>query len=156
MSHFFQLLRGTGAEWEAHNVPLKDGEPALLKKEDGRVELRVGNGTDNFSDLKPVGGGRVVTDAVPFGELEAGTEYRLGSADCVEYSFPGTVPDDFYAILTFDSGAEAAVLLIDEDCYFTGDDTANGVFTPLANKHYTLLLFYDGTKQGLVRGVPHA
>ena len=156
MSHFLQLLRGTAAEWEAHDVPLKDGEPALLKKADGRVQLRVGDGESCFSDLGAVGECRVEPEALPFGELAAGYDYRIGNAEGVEYFFPETIPDDFYALLTFDSGAEATVYYTDDDCYFTGDDTEGGVFTPVANKHYTVLVWYDGTKQGVVRGVAHA
>lgn len=155
MSHFLQLLRGTAAEWEAHDVPLKDGEPALLKKTDGRVQLRIGNGTDYFTDLMAVGECRVENEALTFGELVSGYDYRIGSADSVEYSFPETMPDDFYALMTFDSGETPTDFYVGTDCYFTGDDTAGGVFTPTANRHYTLLLWYDGTKQGIVRGVAH-
>lgn len=153
MSHIFQFLRGTAAEWAAHDVPLKDGEIALLKKGDGRVEMRIGNGSGVFSELPPVGESKVDIESPPFGELITGHDYRLGSVDAVELYFPETPTDDFYALLTFDSGEEAAIYYTDEDCRFTGEDTENGVFTPVANKHYTVLLWYDGTKQGLVRGV---
>ncbi len=158
MYHFFQFLRGSSAEWTAHDVPLKDGEIAFLKMANGRVQLRVGNGKNTFSALKPVGERCVKSGALSYGVLETGVEYRITTIEdgAVEYYFPDTPEADFYAILVFDSGAEAPEFYTDEECKFTGDDTSGGVFTPLAGKHYTVLLWYDGTKQAVVRGVASA
>ena len=73
----------------------------------------------------------------------------------MEYYFPDKPDADFYAIIVFDSGTEAPPeFYTDEECKITGDDTRDGVFTPIAGKHYTVFLWYDGTKQGFVRGVP--
>lgn len=93
--------------------------------------------------------------AVPFGTLESGYDYRIGDADMLEWYFPETnIPSDFYAIMRFNSGATATTVLIDEDCVLTGDDCKGGIFTPVANKKYSVFVWYDGTKQGVVRGVP--
>lgn len=93
--------------------------------------------------------------AVPFGTFETGYDYRIGDADAVEWYFPETdIPSDLYAIMHFNSGATATTIMIDEDCVLTGDDCKGGVFTPVANKKYSVFVWYDGTKQGVVRGVP--
>lgn len=158
MYHFFQFLRGTPEEWAAYDVPLKDGEIAFLKMANGRVQLRVGNGQNKFSALKAVGERTVKSGALSYGTLEAGVEYRIATIEdgLVEYFFPDEPETDFYAILVFDSGTEAPEFCTDEECKFTGDDTSGGVFTPLAGKHYNILLWYDGTKQAFVRGVASA
>lgn len=73
----------------------------------------------------------------------------------LEWYFPETnIPSDFYAIMRFNSGATATTVLIDEDCVLTGDDCKGGIFTPVANKKYSVFVWYDGTKQGVVRGIP--
>lgn len=93
--------------------------------------------------------------AVPFGTLESGYDYRIGDADMLEWYFPETnIPSDFYAIMRFNSGTTATTILIDEDCVLTGDDCKGGIFTPVANKKYSVFVWYDGTKQGVVRSIP--
>lgn len=155
MYHFFQFLRGTVAEWKANDVPLKDGEIGFLKMASGRVQLRVGNGKKKFSALKPVAERYIVKDDLGFGTFETAMEIRLETTDLetVEYYFPTTPDDDFYAFLVFETEAQAPSFVTDDDCKFTGDDTSGGIFTPTANKHYNLLFFYDGTKQAVVRAV---
>ena len=48
---------------------------------------------------------------------------------CVRFTTPSTIPTD-YSIFP--------------NITYVGDDTANGVFTPVANKRYTMLFDYDG------------
>lgn len=97
----------------------------------------------------------VYEEAVPFGTFETGYDYRIGDADGVEYYFPEeNIPNDLWCVLHFNSGTEATVYYTDDDCVITGDDCKDGVFTPVANKRYTVLVWYDGTKQAIVRGVP--
>ena len=156
-ANFLQFLHGNSAEWTAHDVPLKNGEIAFLNMPNGRVQLRVGNGRQAFSELKAVGEITVKSSAPSYGVLETGVEYRISTIEngAVEYYFPDTPDADFYAILVFDSGTEAPPeFYTDEECKITGDDTRDGVFAPIAGKHYTVFLWYDGTKQGFVRGVP--
>lgn len=156
MSHKIQHLRGTASEWEENDITPAEGEIALLKKADGRVQLRVGDGENAFSLLTPIGESKIDAEALPFGTLEAGCEYRMGVCDAVEVYFPDEPADDYYAVVTFDSPEEAPFFYVDEDCQFSGDDTENETFVPRENRHYTILFWYDGTKQALVRGVSHA
>lgn len=155
-ANYLQLLRGTPEEWAAYDVPLMDGEVALLKRQNGRVQLRVGNGQNNFSALKNVGDITVKSGALSYGTLEAGVEYRIATIEdgLVEYYFPDTPDEDLYSILVFDAPATAIEFATDEDAKLTGDNCKNGVFTPAPNTHYTIYFWYDGTKQGFVRGVP--
>lgn len=96
----------------------------------------------------------VEAEALPFGEFKSGYDFRIGDAEGVEYFFPETISNDFWCVLHFNSGTEATTYYTDDDCVITGDDCKDGVFTPVANKRYTVLVWYDGTKQAIVRGVP--
>lgn len=147
-------IYGTQAWWEANDNVITKGRIVFLEKADGRFQLRVGDGTTHFTDLPAIGEFRVDPEALPFGTLESGYDYRIGNAEGVEYFFPETIPDDFHALVSFNSGAEATVLYTDDDCVFTGDDCSKGIFTPISNKKYTVFFWYDGTKQAIVRGIP--
>ena len=155
-ANYLQLLRGTPEEWGTYDAPLMDGEVALLKWQNGRVQLRVGNGQNKFSTLKNVGDITVKSGALSYGTLEAGVEYRITTIEegLVEYYFPDTPDEDLYSILVFDAPATAIEFATDEDAKLTGDNCKNGMFTPAPNTHYTVYFWYDGTKQGFVRGVP--
>lgn len=156
MTHKIQHLRGTAAQWSENDITPAEGELALLKKADGRMQLRIGDGSHAFSLLPPIGERKIDAEALPFGTLEAGCEYRMGECDAIEVYFPDAPADDYYAVVTFDSGEEATFFYVDEDCLFSGDDTEGGLFLPTEKKHYTLLFWYDGKKQALVRAVPRA
>lgn len=108
----------------------------------------------------------VNVEAPPFGTLENGREYLLGEVDAIELYFPVEGEDidslnGFYSILHFSSGTEPAIFYIDDaeynesTCFMTGDDCKSGVFTPVANRSYTVYLWYDGeNKRGFVIGTP--
>ena len=45
--------------WDNSTLILKDGEPALCKKEDGTQELKFGDGQKTYKELSPFGGNQV-------------------------------------------------------------------------------------------------
>ena len=45
--------------WDNSTLILKDGEPALCKKEDGTQELKFGDGQKTYKELSPFGGNKV-------------------------------------------------------------------------------------------------
>ena len=98
----------------------------------------------------------IISNANPFGTMESEHEYFIGDAGAIEWTFPETgLADGFYSVLHFVSGTEATTNLLDGGSIQTGDDCKNGVFTPKANKSYTVVCWYDGTKKRCsVSGVP--
>jgi len=67
------------------------------------------------------------------------TEYRFGTLT----SLTITYPSDFACSLSFTSGSTATTLNI-SNVKFWGTDCNSGSLTPLANKRYNLVFWYDG------------
>ena len=148
-------LRADEATWAANDIIVPDGELALLKTKGGYTKIKVGDGQHSFSTL-PSLTGEAVNLAESSVELQHGRSYRLGQMDAVTVSFPSVIDDDYYAELTFDSGADATVFEVMGSVALSGDDVADRELMPRENTHYTVFIWYDGTLQGIVRGIPNA
>jgi len=86
---------------------------------------------------------------------ESGTEYRCGTVTELELSLPASPSPAFRCTLVFDTptGDRSAALDYPEGIRWSGDDVADGAFTPAAGRHYTVSLWYDGAWEAAVRGV---
>ena len=89
-------------------------------------------------------------------DVTSGMEYRAKSpiTSCT-FHFPSAPKDSFICSFEFDtSSTETIALSFLPMPYITGDDCAQGVFSPQNSKHYSLLFWYDGLRtQGIARGV---
>lgn len=86
--------------------------------------------------------------------LESETEYRAESAiTSLNLSLPTDPARHFMCSLEFDTG-ETTSVTFSESHYITGDACVGGVFAPKGSMHYSILLWYDGSRmQGVARGV---
>lgn len=57
---------------------------------------------------------------------------------------PSSVDASFIAQVNFTSGSTATLFTNTESYKFIGEDVTNSVFTPVSNKRYSLILYYDG------------
>jgi hypothetical protein len=99
-----------------------------------------------------------ILSAVGEGELspESGDELRLGELGDLLLHLPDAPSSDFAVALSFDTKAASggSSLVITHAVKWSGDDVAGGYFLPLAARHYTCLIWFDGAYQGIVRSVP--
>ena len=51
---------------------------------------------------------------------------------------------------------DATVFEVMGSVALSGDDVADRELMPRENTHYTVFIWYDGTLQGIVRGIPNA
>lgn len=150
-------LRGTRDEWQTHDTVIPDGEIAILKSSDGIPKIKVGNGTDTFSNLPAITGDTVtVNKSESSVTLLHGRTYRLGEIDELNVKIPHSPDDDYYAEISFDSGNDATEILFSTRVRLTGDNVADEELMPRPNTHYTVFIWYDGELQGIVRGLPNA
>ena len=86
-------------------------------------------------------------------ELASDTIYNGAELASVTFTLPATVPANFTAQLNFTSGTTATTFTAPATVTFEGDACSNGVFTPLASKRYSVLIYTDGVNViGLVMG----
>ena len=149
------IRRDTLAAWEAENPVLTYGEIAVAYGNGGSCVIKIGDGTTPFCDLPGIGGGvRHGGSGALTVTPKHGDDLRLGELTSLALRIPSSFDEDFYSFLTFDSPNEPTVFSHSGGAViFSGDDVLSGVFTPLAGKHYSLLVFYDGRMQCIVRGV---
>ena len=157
MSHRIQHLRGDETAWAENDIVPYEGEFALLRTATGKMKVRVGDGITPFSALHSLEGDIVRSEG---GELllQNATEYRLGHPAALDLSFPSDYGEDYYSLVSFDSGEDGMTFSYpDIGILFSGDDLTNdGVFIPGIGRHYTILFWYDGHMEGVVRGVDYA
>lgn len=77
-------------------------------------------------------------------ELASNTIYNGGELASVTLTLPATVPADFVAQVEFSSGATPTTFTAPATLYFNGDACDGGVFTPVANKRYCIMVISDG------------
>lgn len=154
MSMIYQHLRGNDSAWMTHDPVLRDGEIGVLQTPNRRAKLKVGDGERRFSAL-PFLDGEIRTGVNPTFYLTHGLDLRFPDAltSPITVKFPAGKDSDYYAVLTFTTGDVAPTFTTVPEVTFSGDDIFGGKFVPLANRHYTLLFWYDGDMQGAVRGV---
>lgn len=148
-------LRGTDAEWQAHDTVIPDGEIAILKTKDGIPKIKIGNGSDAFSKLPALTGETVITHEGSVTLLH-GRSYRLGERAELNISIPHSVDDDYYSEISFDSGDDSTEIRFNSRVRLTGDNVADEELMPRPKTHYTIFIWYDGELQGIVRGLPNA
>lgn len=96
---------------------------------------------------------RVVELTTTSVELASDTVYNGAELASVTFTLPATVPANFTAQLNFTSGATATTFTAPATVTFEGNDCSNGVFTPLASKRYSVMVYSDGVNViGLVMG----
>ena len=149
------VRRDTENLWRAINPILRNGEIAVVQSPTGYHRLLIGNGSSAYSDLIPIGGGvKTITGEDVSLTPRHGADLRLGTLTSLAISLPDSYEEDYYAFFSFDSGVTpTAFSYTDGAILFTGDDVEDGVFVPLAGKHYSLFLWYDGMMQCIVRGM---
>ena len=86
--------------------------------------------------------------------LADNTEARYGEITSLTVALPETISDSFVSSAVFKSGATATTVTVPSDVYCQGADCKNGVFTPKANKRYTMIFSYDGIMNCYIAAVP--
>ena len=74
----------------------------------------------------------------------------------VSIDFPSVIDDDYYSEISFDSGVDATEFEVTGKLRLSGDGVADEELLPEPNTHYTIFVWYDGSLQGIVRGLPNA
>lgn len=111
------------------------------------------SGNKTSADLGIQSATSIVTLTTDSTELATNTIYNGGELASVTFTLPATVPADFTAQLNFTSGTTATTFTAPASVTFEGDACSNGVFTPLASKRYSVLIYTDGVNViGLVMG----
>lgn len=96
---------------------------------------------------------RVVELTTTSVELASDTIYNGAELASVTFTLPSTVPANFTAQLNFTSGTTPTTFTAPATITFEGNDCSNGVFTPLASKRYSVMVYSDGVNViGLVMG----
>ena len=136
-----QHLRGTPEEYLLYDQIIPDGELALVRRADGTVDIKIGDGVSFFSAL-PFVGRTVENTATESVLLRHSFEHRLGEVGRVELLLPEELPEDFTSVLTFGSGLTGCTFSYPaERIVFVGDHTKGGVFFPEKRNHYTLSFY---------------
>lgn len=89
-------------------------------------------------------------------ELENGLENRIGEVTSLTLNLPSPMPDDYMSILSFTSGETATSIDYGDSIKWVrgSTDVIDGVFVPIPNSRYTIVVRYDGVNVcGEVGGV---
>lgn len=152
-----QHLRGTSADWQAHDIVIPDGELALERTPNGRTVIKIGDGCSKYSELSSIFGQTVRTDD-EYVELHHACRYICGTKYSINIKLPDDPDDSFHAEISFRTRNNIIDFSIEGgDVVFSGDGTADGIFIPEPKTYYTLFIWYEDTVfHGVVRGVPNA
>lgn len=93
-------------------------------------------------------------ETAPTLNMAYNTEVRYGEVSSLTLTLPQSFEDDYISSVVFTSGNAAVNLIYPEEIKISGEDCMDGIFTPVENKRYTLILSYDGVYvSGIVGGV---
>ena len=93
-------------------------------------------------------------ETAPTLNMSYNTEVRYGEVSSLTITLPQSFEDDYISSVVFTSGNEAVNLIYPEEIKMSGEDCMDGIFTPVENKRYTLILSYDGVYvSGIAGGV---
>ena len=93
------------------------------------------------------------TETTPTRILNHNEEIRYDTVESITLTLPEEKPNDYISSVIFTSG-EIVPSFTAEGIIMCGDECEVGVFTPEANKRYTVIVSYDGVNIiGDVRGV---
>jgi hypothetical protein len=150
-------LRGNETEWAENDIVIPDGELAVLQHSSGITRIKIGNGTSRFSELQFVGQHltKLTEDSAVLNPTGDG-DYKCGIMRSLTLTLPSVPEDGFSFAVTFKSDTEVTnINITGGSIYFTGDGCADGTLYPDFKTSYTLFVWYDGSYQGVVRGVPY-
>lgn len=87
---------------------------------------------------------------------ESDTEYRLGEVTSLTVSLPDEPTERYTAVLVFDTLPKNgdSEITLPASLTLSGDDVIEGELLPFGGRHYTVMIWYDGGYQGIVRSVP--
>jgi hypothetical protein len=86
--------------------------------------------------------------------LADNTIYNGGEQTALTIALPANYSIGFLCEIDFSSGSTATTLTYPNTIKWLGDDIASNIFTPVANKRYTVIVYYDGIEYvGVVKGV---
>ena len=86
--------------------------------------------------------------------LEDNSIYNGGIQTSITIALPANYSIGFLCEIDFSSGSTATTLTYPNTIKWLGDDIASNIFTPVANKRYTVIIYYDGIEYvGIVKGV---
>lgn len=87
--------------------------------------------------------------------LADNTIYNGGEQTALTIALPETVDVSFLCEICFSSGSTATTLTYPQSgINYVGDDVSSNIFTPVANKRYTIMCSYDGSNYlFVVKGV---
>ena len=149
-------LRGDPDEWYENDIVIPDGEIAICKTFAGGTVLKIGDGMLRYSELPPLGDHvKRIYGASGVFTLENKCLYRLSNPKAIKIETPGMYDEDFSCLISFQTGASSVPFDVIGDLYLSGDGTAGGDFIPEPKMNYTIFIWYDGSFQGVVRGVPN-
>jgi hypothetical protein len=170
---------GTGAKAQGSNNSIAIGQNARAAQYNsiamgygasatGHASIQIGQGTNSTANTVQIKGAqildadnkipadrtaRVVELTTTSVELASGDIYNGAELASVTFTLPANVPANFTAQLNFTSGTTATTFTAPASVTFEGDACSNGVFTPLASKRYSVLIYTDGVNViGLVMG----
>lgn len=93
-----------------------------------------------------------VSDSTLTQELANNTIYNCGELSALTITYPATIDADYLVQVNFTSGATPTTLSAPAGTVWRGSDVSS-TFTPVANKRYSVLFYYDGVQvRGLVMG----
>lgn len=145
-----QQLRARSSDWETTNDIIPEGAIALVYTDDGTFFMKIGDGVSQFRQL-PFFGSNVSHLSTGDVTLSRCKDARIEGINDITITFPESLDDDYYSALTFDT-ADSPMITYPDGITFTGSDCMNGHFLPVADTHYTLFFWYDGSMQCTVRG----
>ena len=70
--------------------------------------------------------------------------FRAEELASVTITLPAAFDDDFISKIDFTSGATAAAFTAPDTIKWSGDDVVDNAFVPVANKRYSIFVYYDG------------
>lgn len=76
--------------------------------------------------------------------LTDGYIYNGGEQTALTIALPTSANVSFLVEIDFTSGSTPTTLTYPNTIKWSGDDVSNNVFTPVANKRYTMICYYNG------------
>ena len=102
------------------------------------------NPTGETNNYLEIGGTEFQTLSEQTFVLQSNTIYDGAQLNNITFTLPTNILIDFIAQLNFSSGTIPTIFNAPNRIYFDGDDCDLGVFTPVANKRYSVLITSEG------------
>ena len=130
------------------------GKPSVAQYNDEAVNRRITALAEETVKKEDKAVISTLTETSPSITLADNTEVRCDEITSLTVTIPETLSDSFISSAVFKSGATATTVTVPSDVYCQGADCKNGVFTPKANKRYTMIFSYDGIMNCYIAAVP--